>query len=488
MTVPRSATLVAALTLVWLSRSAAGDARTTTIQENGEDIRVTRLDVTPADEPVPTFRYRLRHRPLDLVEGNAPQWYMRAFAEETRAWNRWNELSSDDSFDPYYNSGTPVSALSKDILTESRIFDYIVENGVVEGARRRGCDWGIRSIDRRGPAAIEILLPEFQEMRNLTRMTMRSVRHAVADGRHDDALRYLGAMYSIGRNAAAEPLAVCGLIGVAVADIASAGVGDLIASPGSPNLYWALTDLPSPPVSLREAIRSEVDVSFRVVPELKGAATAQRTDAEWDALWRRVTTSRDLYDAMHNEEEGLPTLDELAVAAVAPEIVEHARGRLVTRGWNKAEVDAMPVGRVMMIYSEHACSVAADAALKDYYTPITKRSIEPRAIPIEDREAYPFTRVLLPMLRACHVAEARCARTVAVLRVVEALRMHSARNAGNLPASLDEVTCVPVPENPMTGEPFLYKLADGVAVIDLPTTDGFPLAYRYEVAIVNAAE
>jgi len=145
----------------------------------------------------------------------------------------------------------------------------------------------------------------------------------------------------------------------------------------------------------------------------------------------------------------------------------------------------MPVGRVMMIFSEHACHVASDAELRAYYTPITKRSVESRAIPIEDREAYPFSRLLLPVLRVTHVAEARCARTVAVLRVVEALRMHAARNDGELPASLAEVTCVPVPENPMTDEPFLYKLADGVAVIDLPTSDGYAQAIRYEIAVVE---
>jgi hypothetical protein len=275
------------------------------------------------------------------------------------------------------------------------------------------------------------------------------------------------------------------LIGVAITDCASGGVADLIAAPVSPNLYWALTDLPSPPVSLREAIRAEVDISFRVVPELKGAATAQRTDSEWDALWRRVTTSKDLYEAMHNEDKTLPTLDELAAAAVAPEIVEHARARLVSLGWSQANVDEMPVGRVMMIYSEHACRVASDAELRDSYTPSNKRSEGPRVVPEEDREAYPFTRVLLPMLRVCSVAEARCARTVAALRLVEALRMHAARNDGKLPASLDEVTCVPVPENPMTGEPFVYRLDGKTGVIELPVSDGYVLAQRYEVVVVD---
>jgi hypothetical protein len=485
MIVSRSTIFVAALILSCLTRFAAGDARTTTVKENGEEIEVTRLEVTPADEPVPTFRYRLRHRPLDLVEGNAPQWYMRALPEETVSWRKWNELMDDESFEPYYTSGTPVSELSKERLAEWDRFNYIIEDCVVEGARRRDCDWGIRSLDPRGPEAVSFLLPEFQTTRNIARMAMRNVRHAVFEGRHDDAIRYIRATYCLGRDVAAEPLLVCGLIGIAITDIASGGTADLVAAPGSPNLYWALGELPNPPVSLREAVLAEVDIAFRVVPELNGAATAQRTDVEWDALWKRITNSAEIYSLLNSADESLPSRNDLAAAAVAPTTVQQARDRLVSLGWSPADVDAMPVGRAMMIYSEHASRVAADAELEAYYTSVAKRFVGVRAVAEEDREAYPFTRVLLPVPRRSYVAEARCARTVAVLRVVEALRMHAARNGGKLPASLDEVICVPVPENPMTGEPFLYKLVDGVAVIDLPASDGWQPAKRFEVAVVE---
>ena len=56
------------------------------------------------------------------------------------------------------------------------------------------------------------------------------------------------------------------------------------------------------------------------------------------------------------------------------------------------------------------------------------------------------------------------------LMVVEALRMHAWENAGRLPASLDEITVVPVPENPATGEPFPYHLDGDTASLDVATT------------------
>jgi hypothetical protein len=485
MTASRSATLVATLLLVGFARSAAADARTTTVQEDGADVQVTRLEVTPADEPVPTFRYRLRHRPLELVEGNAPQWYMRALPEETASWRKWNELTDDESFEPYYTSGTPVSTLSRKRLAESDIFNYIVENCVVEGARRRSCDWGIRSFDQRGPEAVEFLLPEFQTTRNIARMTMRNVRHAVAEGRHDDAIRFLNASYRLGHDVATEPLLVCGLIGIAIAEYANSGVADVIASPGSPNLYWALTELPSPPVSLEEALRVQADGLLRVVPEFADVDTATRSPAEWDGMWRRGTTSKENYELLRQSVPDLPPLAELSASAVAPETVAHARARLKALGMSKTKVDAMPLGQVMMVYSLHAYRVATDRALREYYTPFHRRAAEREAMSDEDREVIPFAKVITPALLAAPKSEAKCARTVAVLRVVESLRMHAARNGGKLPASLDEVTFVPVPENPMTGEPFLYRLDNGVAVIDLPASDGWPTATRYEVAVVE---
>ena len=60
---------------------------------------------------------------------------------------------------------------------------------------------------------------------------------------------------------------------------------------------------------------------------------------------------------------------------------------------------------------------------------------------------------LMPSIMPAMVAEARLDCKVAALRVVEAIRMHLAANPGGLPKSLDEITIVPIPNDPMTGKP-----------------------------------
>ena len=48
-------------------------------------------------------------------------------------------------------------------------------------------------------------------------------------------------------------------------------------------------------------------------------------------------------------------------------------------------------------------------------------------------------------------------RQIALLRHVEALRLHAARHDGKLPARLCDIS-VPLPEDPFTGKPFDYTV------------------------------
>ena len=61
-------------------------------------------------------------------------------------------------------------------------------------------------------------------------------------------------------------------------------------------------------------------------------------------------------------------------------------------------------------------------------------------------------------------AQTRLEQRIALLRVVESLRMHAAGHDGKLPASLTELF-PPAPDDPFTGKPFRYELKGEVAHI-----------------------
>jgi hypothetical protein len=71
------------------------------------------------------------------------------------------------------------------------------------------------------------------------------------------------------------------------------------------------------------------------------------------------------------------------------------------------------------------------------------------------------------------------------LQTVEAIRMHAAA-AGRLPATLAEIKVVPVPQNPVTGQGYEYRLDGDTAVLDLPESDGFAgVAWRFEITLAK---
>jgi hypothetical protein len=85
---------------------------------------------------------------------------------------------------------------------------------------------------------------------------------------------------------------------------------------------------------------------------------------------------------------------------------------------------------------------------------------------------------LIPRIMAVYRAEARLDRTMAMERVIEALRLHAA-NQGGLPDSLDRVTIVPIPLDPMTGRLFEYRREGETAILVGPESEPkLVLTYR----------
>ncbi len=70
--------------------------------------------------------------------------------------------------------------------------------------------------------------------------------------------------------------------------------------------------------------------------------------------------------------------------------------------------------------------------------------------------------------RKVYDAVGRTDRRFAALEYVEALRMYAAQN-GKWPAVAADVTDVPLPDDPMTGKPFEYRVQENKAVVAAPT-------------------
>lgn len=113
-------------------------------------------------------------------------------------------------------------------------------------------DWSRPSID--------MLLPEVQDMRNQARLLALAARRAAAEGRHADALADIVRLQRLGRHAAAEPILISYLVGLALDRLALVELADLLPRLGDGDA--ALLDVPG--------VRDLVDRRIDLLPALYG--------------------------------------------------------------------------------------------------------------------------------------------------------------------------------------------------------------------------
>ncbi|RIK72915.1 MAG: hypothetical protein DCC67_18570, partial [Planctomycetota bacterium] len=343
----------AALACVALAATAPPAHAELIVIENAEGeqgLTVFQMTVTPAAEPTPAFKHRLTPSPLELRPGNAALHYMRSFAEGalSSAWKsvreqfKLNDQDGTGEGPAWYSTNLPLKDLPLDQARQAAArFDSIVEQSVARGVIRDDCNWGRNLEELRGMDVVGLLLPEAQESRSMARALMLRARVAVADGDFERAIAHLRMTYRLGQHVASDPILVCGLVGIAEASMANMEAIELMAAPGSPNLYWALAELERPLIDLRPAVRYEMRWGLRIFPILLNPESEEHSPQEWARL---------LADTLKNLETVTlgPAPDEeliqLGVAGYALVAYPDAKQRLIDGGMDADQVQRMPVG------------------------------------------------------------------------------------------------------------------------------------------------
>jgi hypothetical protein len=444
---------------------------------------VVRLTVSPAAAPVPALKHRLVARDIDLEPGNAAPYYYRALMSVPRMNDALNK-EFGEAWDEWYATGSksvPIANLPLDQLRKAvELSRSPIDQQLVHAVTRTDCDWQFGEQSLSGPDVITFLLPEMQESRALERFLTMRTRLAIAEGRHDDAIAAMRMTYRMATDTARPPMIVCGLVGIAEATKANGALFELIAAPNSPNMYWALTELPQPFIDLRHAARFEAGFAPRIFPFLRDAEKTERAPEEWNRLYQQSVR---LLPTVAGQPGATMPDYEMGAALLALVAYPHAKARLIEQGLDRAKVEQMAVGQVIAIYSERITQRLIDDFEKLWYVPfwemrarsaeIDQRLRDMRAFEGgQDREVIPMMTILLPAVQAARQAQVRLDRELAALRVIEALRMYAAGHDGKLPERLDAITEVPIPLNPATGQPFVYRLDGDKGILELPASDG----------------
>jgi hypothetical protein len=452
---------------------------------------VKELAVVPAAAPVPVFKYRLIPLSSELNPGDAAPVYLRNRYEVVdRDWQaieenaaKWLALPLDQF---------PTVEARKFVDGWSRRLKQIEF-----GTRRKTCDWNY-TVPEEQVEVFGVLMPDAAGMRNWSRLLALKARVEVAEGKFDDAVGTMETGIAFGRHVAEGPFLINQLVGIAIASVMLTTYDDLISRSGAPNLYWALTTLPRPLIGLRAGLEQEMKVVDFVVPELSGLDRT-RTDAEWSANLERlharlVGLAKLVFDPRMREGPGdpsrpLPQPDEVIgpdLARFTATVLPHARAYLRARqGLTAEEAEKRPPGRAIAEYLAGAIRERRDEVFRIGYLSYTEAVLLNRSKEaIAPDPAFRLFEEFFPGMHGLG-AQARLDRRVAALRVVEAVRMYAAAHGGTLPESLESISEVPVPLDPVTGKPFGYHLEGSRAEVSGPSgamEPVFRLSYGITIA------
>jgi hypothetical protein len=409
-----------------------------------------RLSVSPAPAPRPALRYRLLPELREMNPGNPIAGYMRCMLEQQRfffdkeAFERREELLA-----------MPLKELPALELEE---YGRLALRHADRAARLDNPDWQV--LLKLKSDGINLLLPEVQQIRSVARALAVRFRSEIALGRFDDAIRTAKTLFAMSRHLSEHPTLIADLVAISAADTAIGPLEEMLQQPGCPNLYWALTNLPAPLVPLDRGMEGErvMSLSPTEFGELdeKAPMTADQIKsliAKWDVL---------LGDGKPLKPGESPVRAWLDARTADENKVGAARHRLAEHGLAREQLLRFPADQVILVDQKHEYDARFDDLMKTMKLPAWQAQ-ELAGQPTPSGEPSLFADALVnPGVFGVHRKRWLLDQRIALLRHVEALRLHAAEHDGTLPRNLSEVS-VPLPDDPLTGKPFRYELAGDTA-------------------------
>ena len=422
-----------------------------------------RLTVQPMAAPKPALRYQLLPELNELNPGNPIEGYLRCFAEQGSVLSYKEACERREQLQSIPLREAPEGQLQ---------FGPSALREADRAARLDKPDWQI--LLQLKTDGIGLLLPDLQQLRSLANALKGRFRVELALHRFDDGLGTAKTLFAMSRHLSEHPTLIGELVGIAIAYTAIGPLEEMLEQPGCPNLYWALTNLPNPLVSMEKGLAGERVLITGEFRDLSASAPMtpdqlKKLIAHIDYALERKTTRAWLDERI--KDEGL---------------VSAARRRLIESGLPQERLSQFPAGQLILLDDMREYEVRRDELTKLMNLPRWQIQALGGLAYKRAKEPALFADALVPALDRVHNAQTRLQQRIALLRHVEALRLYAADHDGRLPEKLADVA-VPLPVDPFTGKPFNYQL-DGTTAHIRGTpppgeekTPGFN--FHYEVTI-----
>ena len=335
--------------------AAAGPAETPT-----PGPQVVKITLQPMAAPRPALKYQLLSGIMELKPGNAVQGYLRARASEFGFYENEEAERQREKW-----IAAPLGDLKSRDLAH-----YGGESlrHVHEAARLDRADW--QALDGIKSKGLWYLLPDVQDIARIKPALQVRLRGEIAERDFDAALATEKTLFAMSQHMSAHPSFVGCDCGNSFANSALHELEEMIRQPNCPNFYWALSNLPTPFVSLERGVQSQ----GIAIPEFAPLShNAPMSEPELERLVISVAQFKQFSPV--KEDTAVPDpaarLKELANDKGA---VRAARERLIQAGIAPLMVDRFPPLQVVLLDEVDRYEEQRDELMKTLLLPYWQTS------------------------------------------------------------------------------------------------------------------
>ena len=487
-------------------------------QNRLEDLTIE-LTISPAAEPIPALKYELMPRFADQTPGNAADIYQQAFAMMAQVVEKHKphdpNLVSQFENNLYELQKAPLTDENKILFTQTLDAVQDVLDLIEQGSHCEICDW---QIPLRSNDVKRTFLNKFT--RRVGMALAVKAHFQIENKQFGQAIETLktGLTYSHHIACSGETFGM--IVAIDISRMMLAQVEFLINSPDCPNLYWALSNLPVPFIDRQTALRYERDKLYIMFPVLRQIEKQKLTEKDASNLFLTLAITSMNRD---NDYKSKP-FRENEEQIIIQKLYRPAVSFLKDQGYSEQQIMSYAPVHAILIHQLHDLDNILDSFYKWSAKPGQQayqgsetafENLQVKQKPmhniLEDRNfgqlwlnmmddfgtlqfdperhqslAHFITAELMGIGRF-HQLTTRVNQKIAALQCVEAIRIHAAEH-NILPPTLEDITSVPVPIDPMTHSKFLYQLDNGIAIL---TSSANPISeypdylLRYEIKLRN---
>ncbi len=327
---------------------------------------VIRLSVSPVGPQQPALKYHLLPELQELQPGNLVLALYKCTMEQNHLYYDKEAVTERDKY-----LSCPLAELKGKHLTNygggsTRQADY--------AARLETVGWEL--LPKIRADGVNTLLPDIQGVRMVANALKVRFRAQVAEGDFASAVESAKTIFAIAESLNEHPTLIGDLVGLAIANIGIGPLEEMIGQPGCPNLYWPLTNLPSPFMDMRKGLGGERIWIYAEFPGLFDDSTPKspeqmaRHTAKMNKFIKELMGFEGARDKKPDPFDGEKDFDSWLKKRTSNEdAIRQMRAGLKKAGLPADNVDRMPPVQVVLLNEFQRFRAAQDESFKWFTLP-----------------------------------------------------------------------------------------------------------------------